>query len=337
MMLPVVLAILGTAPAAGSASNTVSRTMLLALAYGASIGGMITPVGAAPNLITIGLLDSLANVEITFVAWVGIGLPIACVMIALLLLVARRTLPPLREAPAHGLEQPSASGKWLPGQVNALVAFAATVALWVVPGLLNAFAPDLPLAKFLVERLDEGVAAVIGAALLFVLPVDWRRRQFTMGWAAASKIDWGTILLLGGGFSLGRMMFDTGLAGHIAESIIDLSGSQTLWTITAVSTLIGILLTELTSNTAATSMLVPVVISICLAAGVDPAAPAIGTCLGASLAFMLPISTPSNAIVFGTGLVPLGAMIRFGILMDLIGFVVIQLGLWVLVPLLGRG
>jgi sodium-dependent dicarboxylate transporter 2/3/5 len=143
-------------------------------------------------------------------------------------------------------------------------------------------------------------------------------------------------LLLGGGFSLGRMMFDTGLASSLAGSVIGASGSETLWTITAIATLIAIALTELTSNTAATAMLVPVVISVCAAAGVDPVAPAIGTCLGASLAFMLPISTPSNAIVYGTGLVPIGAMVRRGLLLDVTGFFVIQVGLWILVPAIGH-
>jgi sodium-dependent dicarboxylate transporter 2/3/5 len=337
MMLPVLLAILRTEAHSGVGSPAVSRTMLLVLAYAASIGGMITPVGAAPNLITIGLLDSLANTRITFLTWVAIGLPISFVMIVLLLAVARMKLPALRHAQAERLDRGSTPGKWLPGQLNASIAFATTVVLWVLPGILSSLAPDAPLTEFFVTRINEAVAAIVGATLLFVLPVDWPRRQFTIGWAEASKIDWGTILLLGGGFSLGRMMFDTGLAAHLAEGIIRISGSETLWTITAIATLIGIILTELTSNTAATSMLVPVVISICIAAGVDPVAPAIGTCLGSSLAFMLPISTPSNAIVYGTGLVPLGAMIRFGILMDILGFFVIQIGLWILVPLLGHG
>jgi sodium-dependent dicarboxylate transporter 2/3/5 len=184
--------------------------------------------------------------------------------------------------------------------------------------------------------VDEAIAAVVGATLLFLLPVDWSRRQFTMNWTEASKIDWGTILLLGGGFSLGKMMFTTGLAAHLAGNLIAFSGAETLWTITAVATLLGIALTELTSNTAATSMLVPVVISVCVAAGVDPLAPAIGTCLGASLAFMLPISTPSNAMVYGTGLVPIGTMVRRGLVLDLIGFFIIQIGLWILVPFVGH-
>ena len=334
MMLPVFLAVLRTAPS--SAGSAVPRTMLLVLCYAASIGGMITPVGAAPNLITIGFLDSLGGTTISFLEWVVVGLPISVTMVVLLLVVARPKLPPFRVPPTGAVEQAALTGNWSVGQVNATIAFATAVVLWVLPGVLTAIAPNSTITELFDSRLDEGIAAILGAALLFVLPVDWSRRQFTITWAEASKIDWGTILLLGGGFSLGRMMFETGLAAHVAQGIIAISGAETLWTITAIATLVAILLTEVTSNTAATSMLAPVVIAIALAAGVDPVAPAIGTCLGASLAFMLPISTPSNAIVYGTGLVPLGAMIRYGVIMDVIGFFVIQVGLWILVPLLGH-
>jgi sodium-dependent dicarboxylate transporter 2/3/5 len=337
MMLPVMLGLLRTAPGSVSGSATVPRTMLLALAYSASIGGMVTPVGAAPNLITIGLLGSLAGTTVPFLTWVAIALPISVVMIVVLLAIAGRKLPAFHVSPVGQLEEQHVAAKWHAGQINASLAFLVTVALWVLPGVLSAIAPEAAVTELVVARVDPGVAAIVGAGLLFVLPIDWSRRQFTVSWGDAAKIEWGTILLLGGGFSLGRMMFDTGLAAHIAEGIIGASGSETLWTITAIATLLGIVLTELTSNTAATSMLVPVVISVCVAAGVDPVAPAIGACLGASLAFMLPISTPSNAIIYGTGLVPIGAMIRFGVLLDLVGFVVIQVGLWLLVPLLWHG
>jgi solute carrier family 13 (sodium-dependent dicarboxylate transporter), member 2/3/5 len=256
-------------------------------------------------------------------------------MVVVMLALAKRTLPPFRVAPATRFESAPTYGEWTAGAFNAALAFLVTVVLWVFPDIVAAIAPGSALAAFFAARVDEAIAAVIGATLLFLLPVDWSRRQFTMNWTEASKIDWGTILLLGGGFALGRMMFDTGLAAHLAGSIIELSGSNTLWTITAVATLLGIALTELTSNTAATSMLVPVVISVCAAAGLPPVAPAMGTCLGASLAFMLPISTPSNAIAYGTGLVPIGVMVRRGLLLDLIGFFVIQAGLWILVPAVG--
>jgi sodium-dependent dicarboxylate transporter 2/3/5 len=330
MMLPVALGVLNTQGAARSATN-----LLLVLAYSASIGGMITPVGAAPNLVTIGLLDSTAGVRIGFFTWVAVALPISLTMTAVLFMAAAWWLP-VPGMPAlrlgHVERQPT---RWTSGQRNAAVAFAVAVVLWVAPSLLGVVAPGAALTVWATARVTEPIAAMVAATLLFLLPVDWSRRRFTLTWSQAAQIDWGTILLLGGGFSLGRLMFTTGLAERIAQSLVATSGAESLWAITATATAIGILMTELTSNTAATNMMVPVVISICTVAGVSPVPPAIGTCLGASLAFMLPISTPSNAIVYGTGMVPIRSMISFGIVMDVLGYFVILLGLWVLCPLLG--
>jgi sodium-dependent dicarboxylate transporter 2/3/5 len=186
-----------------------------------------------------------------------------------------------------------------------------------------------------VSRLDEAVVAVMAAVLLFVLPIDWRTRQFTLDWRQAASIDWGTILLFGGGLSLGRLMFETGLAAAVGTSLVEMSGATSLWSITALAIVLGVVLTEIASNTAAANMLVPVVISISQAAGVSPIPPALGACLAASLAFMLPISTPPNAIVYGTGLVPIRAMLGFGVIMDVLGALVIFAGLRILCPLLG--
>ena len=335
MMLPVVLGVLNAQGAGRPNDDRWATQLLLVLAYAASIGGMITPVGAAPNLVTIGLLESTAGIRIGFFTWVAVGAPIALVMAVVLWAAAQWRMPvsgsPRPLAAGGALEH----GLWTAGQRNAALAFALAVLLWVLPALLGIVAPDLALTRWVTARVTEPVAAIAAATLLFLLPIDWRRRQFTLGWSQASQIDWGTILLLGGGFSLARLMFQTGLAARLADTLVAVSGAESLWAITAMATAIGVLISELTSNTAATSMLVPVVISICSAAGVNPVAPAIGTCLGASLALMLPISTPSNAIVYGTGMVPIRSMIRLGILMDVLGYVVILVGLWILCPLLG--
>lgn len=310
---------------------------LLILAYGASIGGMITPVGAAPNLITIGLLEKAGHVRIDFLTWVAVCLPIAAVMGAALLLAAHYVFPTpaVVAPPAVRRIERAAPIRWSPGERNCAIAFLTAVVLWVAPGVFTLVAPNASLTRVLATRLDEGAVAVVAASLLFVLPVNWSKRQFTLGWAEASQIDWATILLMGGGFCLGHLMFTTGLAAAIANGLVAMSGAGSLWTITAVAIGTGIILTEVTSNTAATSMLVPVMIAICQATGVNPIPPAIGTCLGASMAFMLPISTPANAIVYSTGLIPIRKMITFGSLLDVIGFVVILAGLRILCPLLG--
>jgi sodium-dependent dicarboxylate transporter 2/3/5 len=150
-----------------------------------------------------------------------------------------------------------------------------------------------------------------------------------------ATIDWGTILLFGGGLSLGRLMFDTGLAEAIGRAMVRVSGAESLWALTAVAVVTGVLLSETCSNTASASMLVPVVIAIAQATGVSPVPPALGAALGASFGFMLPVSTPPNAIVYGSGLVPLREMIRAGAVLDAVGIAIIWLSLRLLCPLLG--
>ena len=339
MMVPVALGILDTVrQRSGHRGVSVTTGFLLTIAYSSSIGGLITPVGSPPNLITLGLLEQLAGVRISFLSWMLLMAPIAIVYGICLFFMSDRlfptpAMPAVRTAVrAHGGASPALTR----GQRNCAIAFAMAVALWLLPGALTITGISRSTAaSALMARLDEGVVAILAAGLLFVLPVDWRRRRFTLDWSAASEIDWGTILLFGGGLSLGRLMFTTGLAGHVGTGIVRFSGAESLWAVTAVATLVAILLTEITSNTAATSMLVPVVLSICTAAGLNPVPPALGVCLGASLAFMLPISTPPNAIVYGTGLIPIRSMIAYGIAMDVIGFILVITGLRVMCPLLG--
>jgi sodium-dependent dicarboxylate transporter 2/3/5 len=341
MMLPIALGILNATAASQRRDSRVTAPFLLSIAYSASVGGIITPVGTPPNLITIGLLDKLSGVRIDFFSWMVLATPIAAILMAATLGLsywrigaARKAAgAPSRDAVTFDASPP---GPWTRGQRNCAIAFGVAAVLWITPGALALVAsPDAPITRLIGARLDEAVVAVVAAGLLFLLPVDWRQRRFTLGWASAARIDWGTILLFGGGLALGRLMFVTGLAAHIGQTVIALSGAQSLWTVTAVAVGLAIALTEVTSNTAATNMLVPVVISICQAAGLSPIAPAVGTALGASMAFLLPISTPPNAIVYGTGLVPITRMIRYGFVLDVTAFVVIVLGLRVLCPMLG--
>ena len=335
MMMPIALGVLaGTR--AGRRGTTLAPTFILTVAYAASIGGMMTPVGSPPNLITLGQLEKLAGVHIGFLEWMFITAPISLVYGAVLCFVLPRFLSDETE-PASAQIHVSTDRQrpWTPGQVNCAIAFGVAVALWIVPGLLALGAAPGGRLATAASRLDEGVVAIVAASLLFVLPVNWKQRTFTLEWASASKIDWGTILLFGGGLSLGQLMFSTGLAAYIGEGLVRLSGAESLWAITAVSTLVALALSEVTSNTAAASMLLPVVLSIAAAAGVNPVPPAMGTCLGASLAFMFPISTPPNALAYGTGLVPITLMMRYGLLMDILGFGIIMAGLRVLCPILG--
>ncbi len=197
------------------------------------------------------------------------------------------------------------------------------------------YGSDAPISKAYAKLMPEGVAALIGAALLFLLPVNWKEREFTISWKQAAKIDWGTLLLFGGGITLGNLMFSTKLAEIIGTGLLQLSGATSLWGITLGAIFIAILVSETSSNTASANMVVPVMIALAMAAGVNPIPPAIGATLGASWGFMLPVSTPPNAIVYGSGMVPITKMIRAGIGYDIIGGIVIWVGLRIMLPLVG--
>lgn len=176
------------------------------------------------------------------------------------------------------------------------------------------------------------VAALLGALLLFVLPGEAGRRAIT--WEAAVRIDWGVVLLYGGGFALGVLSFQTGLAEAVGRGLTRLVPGSGAFSMLAASVAVATLLSEATSNTASANMVVRVVISMAQAASIDPFLPALGATLGASLGFMLPVSTPCNAIVYGSGYIPLMRMVRCGILLDLVGIVVIVGAVSLLGPLL---
>jgi sodium-dependent dicarboxylate transporter 2/3/5 len=175
---------------------------------------------------------------------------------------------------------------------------------------------------------------MIGALLLFVLPIDWQTRRFTLTWDEAVRIDWGITLLYGGGLAMGQLAFSTGLATAMGEGLTSWLPSHTTFALTALFTAAAIVLSEATSNTASANMIVPIAIAVAVAAGIRPLEPALGATLGASMGFMMPISTPPNAIVYSSGLIPITAMMRFGVVLDLVAFVVIVSAVMLLGPIL---
>ncbi len=215
-----------------------------------------------------------------------------------------------------------------------LVAFGLTVMLWVAPGLFAVAGLDTsPFGRAYAQAIPESIAAMVGALLLFVLPVDWSGRRFTLTWDQALKIDWGIVLLFGGGLAMGELAFSTGLAEAMGKGITAWLPSQTTVALTMLFTGVAIVLSEATSNTAAANMIVPIAIAVAQAAGVSPLEPALGASLGASMGFMMPVSTPPNAIVYSSGFVPITAMMRYGIFLDVAGYVVIVALVLLLGPL----
>ena len=224
-----------------------------------------------------------------------------------------------------------------PAQRNVLIAFSITVCLWVIPGMTALiWGRTAPVFIWFQARIPEATAAVIGACLLFILPVNLKRGQFTLTLKEAMSVDWGTLLLFGGGLSLGFQMIETGLADSIGRYFISLGGSTApAALITLLAITLTVFMTELTSNTASANMIIPIIIAIAQAASINPLPPVLGSAIGCSFAFMLPVATPPNAIIYGSGHIPLPVMMRTGWWLNLAGIFFIWVGVTFLAPLLG--
>ena len=310
------------------ASRNFAIAMMLMAAFGASIGGIGTPIGTPPNLIGMGMLERIVHVQISFLQWMLLGVPLALLLFVFLVFYFRwRLLKGLTIDASRAVkiqEELQKLGPISPGQRNALIAFGVTVLLWLTPGILaivglggSAFAAAYD------ASVPESVAAMVGAILLFLLPINWRARRFTLTWEQAVGIDWGIVLLFGGGLAMGELAFSTGLAEAMGRGITSWLPVHSTFSLTVLFTAVAIVMSEAASNTASANMIVPVAIAVAQAAGIDPLEPALGATLGASMGFMMPISTPPNAIVYSSGYVPITAMMRHGIVLDVAGFVVI--------------
>lgn len=340
LMLPVGTGVLGAMGRLGDAGRSrfpVGFMLMLTWASSVAVG---VPVGSPPNLIALGMIRDLTDRRLTFFDWMAVTMPLTVLMLALSWLILRLRYGATGEATAdlqpYVAAERAKLGPWSAGERNVAIVFGLAAVLWVLPGALAVLtSPDAPLPRFLEAHLPESAVALLAAVLLFVLPTDLVRGEFTLTWGQAVRIDWGTILLFGGGLSLGRLLFDTGLAEVLGRAVVALAGAESVWTLTAVAIVIGVLLSEASSNTASASAVVPMVIAIAASAGLSPIPPVLGAALGASFGFMLPVSTPPNAIVYGSGLVPLREMVVSGVWLDVIGALVIWLGLRVLCPLLG--
>jgi sodium-dependent dicarboxylate transporter 2/3/5 len=316
--------------------------MLLMVAYGASVGGMATLIGTPPNLLVAGFLERLTGTRLGFVDWLLFGVPIATVLFIASLFW---TWLFLVRTPAGGARQTGAASPAITtshvvpgtsaGARLTIAAFGLAALLWTAPAIAALlYGADSRQAGTLTAHLPESAVAILCAALLFLAPTDWRRRRFALTWDDGRQVNWGIILLFGGGLSLGTLADSTGVAAWIGRGLSDIGLARSDAGLLLCSVALTIVVSEFASNTAACGLLVPMVIAAAHSAGLDPIRPALGVGLAATCGFIFPVSTPPNAIVFGTGLVPLRRMIRVGVLLDLTSLVVVPAGLMILTPLL---
>lgn len=313
----------------------LSTGLMLMTAYAASVGGIGTPIGTPPNLIGIGMINTMAGKQISFVGWMTFALPLLTAMYLMLFVLILWLHPPeirrMEGLSDYLVERRRALGPWSRGQINTLIAFGTAVLLWTAPAFLAmADGPEAKAVKAYNQLMPEGVAALLAAGLLFVLPLNWGERRFTLTWEEASRIDWGTVFLFGSGIVIGSLAFSTGLAEAFGRTVVWVTGLSGAAGITLVAAFLGIIVSEATSNTASASMVIPVAIAVARQAGVDPVGPAMAACLGSSYGFMLPVSTAPNAMVYGTGMVPITRMVRAGLLFDAVGLLIIWGGLYLM-------
>jgi sodium-dependent dicarboxylate transporter 2/3/5 len=320
----------------------VGAALMLMLAYGASVGGLLTPVGSPPNLIGRDLIEQETGEKISFLDWMIMAAPICGLMFValaiVLLLLNKPEIKRIEGVEAYVREQRRELGALSVAERNTLVAFAVTVTLWIVPGIVALVSgTESDLYGTVSGRLDEGVVAVLGASLLFLLPTSWTEREFTLRWSDAARIDWGTVVLFGTGIIFGALLQETGLAETMGESAFDALGLSSAFTITAFAIVLAILVSETTSNTASAAVVVPIVLALAVSADVNPFVPALAATFAASFGFMLPVSTPQNAIVYGSGIVAITKMVRSGASFDVLGAVLILLVLPLMVSVVGLG
>lgn len=321
-----------------SNSNTEDSAVLLGLAYACSVGGLGTLMGSPPNGITARLLRDRLEGGFGFVDWLLIGFPAACLLLVLVIAVVIRRVPraldargnnaPPQESDTPHTQTPLHERTWTRGQRITTFALVLAGTLWLGTGLLKAFVGDAE--KAIAAALPGGAVAILASSLLFFFSDE--KGQRVLPWDDAVKIDWGIILLFGGGISLGSQMFETGLASSLAGAFVDLTGIASLMALTIAVTFFTIFFTEVCSNTASAAMLVPLVIAIADELSVSPIPPALAVGLAASCAFALPIATGPNAIVYGTGAVPLRDMMRTGLVLNLFAGAVICALLFLLTP-----
>ncbi len=342
MMLPVARSVIDlverqAGPGAERTSVAFGLALLLGIAYAASIGGIATPIGTPPNLFLLSYLKEHLDHDVSFVRWMGVGLPLAAVFLPLAWLLLTRVLHPVSARPVEGCaafvrNAAAELGPMSRPERITLVVFLLASACWITRPLLNEL--SLLGVRPLAGLTDTGIA-MLAAMLLFVAPSGDPERGFVLDWETAVKLPWGILILFGGGLSLAAAIHANGVGELLAAQVTALAGMPSLVVVIGVVALV-VFLTELTSNTATTATLVPLLASLAPGLGVDPLLLAVPAAIAASCAFMLPVATPPNAIVFGSGMVTIPEMSRAGFWLNLIGIVLITgLAYGVVMPLLG--
>lgn len=335
MLLPIVLSVIGVIrdnvpDMSEQEQHDFQIAMLLGLAYSASIGGLATLIGTPPNALLVGFMAENHGIEISFAKWMLVGIPVSAVMLPIAWILLTRFLFPVN-IPANDAVRDHLQalrveiGTMTKPEKRVAVVFATVIFCWML---------RRPLTELLgLSGVSDAGIVMTAALLLFVLPSGDKAQPRLMVWDDASRLPWGVLILFGGGLSLAVAVADSGLALWLGESLAPLNAWGTTALLIAAVAMV-IFLTELTSNLATTATLLPVIAAIAIQAGVPVIVLTVPITIAASCAFMLPVATPPNAIVFSTGRLTIPQMARAGILLNIIGIIIVSLAALNLAPVL---
>ena len=331
MMLPIGIAIIkqmGDLKNTSHDENSIfGKALMLSIAYSASIGGLATLIGTPPNLVFAGIVQELYDIEISFLKWLIFGLPISIILLTLSWFYLTRiafkfTQTNFEEAKTEINRQLKALGKISYEEKIVFIVFSLTGLAWISRTfLLNLFLPNL----------DDSIIALIAGICLFLINAGPDRDKKIMFWEDAVKLPWGILLLFGGGLAIAAGFQESGLATWIAESMVNLNGSSVIIILLVVVVAVNFL-TEITSNLATIAMLLPILAPTAIMLDVHPYLLMVGATLSASCAFMLPVATPPNAVVFGSKYLKISDMVRVGFLMNIVSIIVIFLMVYFVLP-----
>ncbi|WP_170006454.1 SLC13 family permease [Bacillus fonticola] len=321
MMMPIALAVIAHVSSSLKVEGTQTnfgKALMLAVAYSASIGGLGTLIGTPPNAILASTVNELYGIEISFATWMLFGVPIAVILLAFTWFYLVRVAFPLKIKELPGgkgviLDQRKQLGAMSYEEKWVMFVFVAAAFSWITRSFfLNNFLPTL----------NDTIIAITFAVLLFLLPSRAAADGRIVNWDDAKKLPWGILLLFGGGLAIAAGFRDTGLAVWIGDQLTGLAAVPFIFIIAAVTFLV-LFLTEITSNTATGTMMMPIMASLALAIDVHPYTLMVAAGVAASCAFMLPVATPPNAIVFGSGYIEIQDMVKAGFWINIVSALVI--------------
>ena len=310
--------------------------LMLSVAYASSLGGIGTLIGTPPNAVLAGAASEMLGRQVGFLEWMAVGVPVTAVMIPLTwwLLVKVMHPPGKLSGDAAVIIQAERAklGPMSRGEKVTATVFALTALAWVMREEKDLGAFVIPGIETWMPQVRDSTIAMLAALVLFLWPTDWKKGEFALDWKTARKIEWGVLVLFGGGLSLAAAMDQSGVAAWIGGVVAQLGNVPQWVAVLAVATLL-IFLTELTSNVAVTAMAMPVMAGTGMALGIDPLLLMTTAAVGASMAFMLPVATPPNAIVFSSGYLTVPQMAKVGFFLNLIAVVVVTVLSETLIPL----